>query len=126
MEYSWVGWWELLRKEPKGQKVAQLVGSWLPSSSYSLPIYDDDDYYYYYYYTIINSRLIASPKCYCCRRTHQFLGPMISEKRQLVTDELVEFEKKPVEVQGFRNITNHFRGIYGILYLNLIYKNRRM
>jgi hypothetical protein len=37
---------------------------------------------------------------------------MIGENRQLATDE-------PVEVQGFRRITDHFRGIYGI-YLKLI------
>ena len=43
---------------------------------------------------------------------------MIAENRQLVTDEPVEFEKKPAEVQDFRRITDHFRGIYGI-YLKL-------
>jgi hypothetical protein len=32
---------------------------------------------------------------------------MIGENQQLVTDE-------PVEVQDFRRLTNHFRGIYGI------------
>ena len=50
---------------------------------------------------------------------------MIGEHRQLVTDEPVEFEKQPVEVQDCRNITDHFRGIYRI-YLNLIKANRRM
>ena len=44
---------------------------------------------------------------------------MIGENRQLVTDEPVEFEKQLVKVQDFRNITDHFRGIYGI-YLKLI------
>jgi hypothetical protein len=44
---------------------------------------------------------------------------MIRENRQLVTDELVEFEKSPVEIQDFRRITDHFRGIYGI-YLKLL------
>ena len=40
---------------------------------------------------------------------------MIGENRQLVTNELVEFEKYPVEVhQDCRKITNHFRGIYRI------------
>ena len=45
--------------------------------------------------------------------------PMIRENRQLVTDEPVEFEKKPVEVQDSRRITDHFRRIYGI-YLKLL------
>ena len=36
--------------------------------------------------------------------------PMIGENRQLVTNELVEFEKIPVEVQDCRKITDHFRG----------------
>jgi hypothetical protein len=40
------------------------------------------------------------------------------EIRPLVTDE-------PVEVQDFRRITDHFRGIYGI-YLKLMQKTRRM
>ena len=44
---------------------------------------------------------------------------MIRENRQLVTNEPVEFEKQPVEVQDFRRITDHFRGIHGI-YLKLI------
>ena len=39
---------------------------------------------------------------------------MIGENRQLVTDEPVEFEKEPVEVEDFRRITDHFRRIYGI------------
>ena len=43
---------------------------------------------------------------------------MIGENRQLVTDE-------PVEVQDYRKITDHFRGIYRI-YPNLIKENRRM
>jgi hypothetical protein len=33
---------------------------------------------------------------------------MIEDNRQLVTDEPVEFEKIPAEVQDFRRITNHF------------------
>ena len=37
---------------------------------------------------------------------------MIGENRQLVTDEPVEFEKKPVEVQDCRKITGQFKGIY--------------
>ena len=39
------------------------------------------------------------------------IGPTIGENRQLVTDELVEFEISPVEVQDSRKITDHFRGI---------------
>ena len=57
----------------------------------------------------------------------EFLGfaPMIGMNRQLVTDEPVEFEKLPVEVQDCRKITDHFRGIYRI-YPNLIKEDRRM
>ena len=51
--------------------------------------------------------------------TWKHLDPMIGENRQLVTDELVEFELEPVEVQDFRRITDHFRGIHGI-YLKFI------
>ena len=50
---------------------------------------------------------------------------MIRENRQLVTDEAVEFEKKPVEVQDCRKITVHFRGIYRI-YPTLLMENRRI
>ena len=50
---------------------------------------------------------------------------MIGENRQLVTNEPVEFEKWPVEVQDCRMITYHFRGIYKI-YLNLVKQNRMM
>ena len=39
---------------------------------------------------------------------------MNGENRPLITDEPVEFEKLPVEVQDFRKIADHFRGIYGI------------
>ena len=42
---------------------------------------------------------------------------MSRENRQLVADELVEFEKQPVEVEDFRKFTDHFRGICTI-YLN--------
>ena len=41
---------------------------------------------------------------------------MIRENRQLFTDEPAEFEKEPVEVQDCRKITDHFRGIYRIIY----------
>jgi hypothetical protein len=47
------------------------------------------------------------------------------ENRQVVTDEPVEFEKWPVEVQDCRKIIDHFRGIDG-LYPNLIKENGRM
>ena len=39
---------------------------------------------------------------------------MIGENWQLVTDEPVEFEKIPVEVQDCRKISDHSRGIYRI------------
>ena len=39
----------------------------------------------------------------------------MEKNRQLVTDRLVEFEKQPVQVQDFKKITDHFRGIYRIL-----------
>jgi hypothetical protein len=39
---------------------------------------------------------------------------MIGENRQLVTDEPVEFERIPGEVQDCRIITGRFRGIYRI------------
>ena len=50
---------------------------------------------------------------------------MIGENRQLVTNELVEFEKLPVKVQDCRKIADHFRGIYK-KYPNLMKENRRM
>jgi hypothetical protein len=37
---------------------------------------------------------------------------VIMEKQQLVTDESVEFEKKLVEGEDCRKITNNLRGIY--------------
>ena len=50
---------------------------------------------------------------------------MIGANWQLVTNEPMEFEKWPVEVQNCRRITDHYRGIYRI-YPNLIKENRRM
>ena len=50
---------------------------------------------------------------------------MIGENWQLVTDEPVEIEKSPVEVQDFRKITDRFRRIYRI-WPNLVMENRRM
>ena len=50
---------------------------------------------------------------------------MIGENRQLVTDAPVEFEKQPVEVQGFKRITDHIGRIYRI-YLKSVKKNQRM
>ena len=47
---------------------------------------------------------------------------MIGENRQLITEELVEFEKQLVEVQDYRKINDHFRGIYRI-YPNLSHEN---
>ena len=54
------------------------------------------------------------------------IHPMIGENRRLVTNEPVEFEKQPVEVQDSRKLTNHFRGIYRIYNPNLIKENWRM
>ena len=51
---------------------------------------------------------------------------MIGENRQLVTDEPIEFEGKPVDVQDCGKITDHFRGIYRIYYPNLTKGNRRL
>ena len=50
---------------------------------------------------------------------------LLGKNRRLVTDEPVQFEEEPVEVQDFRRITNHFRGIYGI-YLKCIKQNWKM
>ena len=56
---------------------------------------------------------------------HMHFAPMIRENQQLVTNEPVEFEKFPVEVQDCKKITDHFREIYKI-YPNLIKENQRM
>ena len=53
------------------------------------------------------------------------LASMIGENRQFVTNEPVEFEKKPVAVEDCRKITDQFRGIYRI-YPNLTKEIRRM
>ena len=50
---------------------------------------------------------------------------MIGKNRQLVTNEPVEFEKWPVEVQDCRKITDHLRGIYRI-YPNFIKETQMM
>ena len=50
---------------------------------------------------------------------------MNGKNRPLVTDELVKFEKEPVEVQDFCKITDHLRGIYGV-HLKLIKKNGKI
>ena len=47
------------------------------------------------------------------------------ENRQLVTDVPVEFQKYPIQIQGFRKITDQSRGIYRIS-LNVIKKTRKM
>ena len=39
---------------------------------------------------------------------------MNGENRQLLTDELAEFERSTVEVHEFWKITDHFSRIYGI------------
>ena len=70
-------------------------------------------------YSIDSSKLIGnSPEV-------SNFNPVIRENRQLVTNEPVEFENKPVEVQDCRKITDQFRGIYRI-YPNLIKENQRM
>ena len=46
---------------------------------------------------------------------------MIGENWQLVTNELVEFEKQPVEVEDCRKMTDLFKRIYRI-YPNLTRK----
>jgi hypothetical protein len=43
-------------------------------------------------------------------------GSLFGENRQLLTDELVEFEKYSVDVGDFRRITNHLRRIYRIYF----------
>jgi hypothetical protein len=47
------------------------------------------------------------------------------ENRSSVTDEPVEFEKRPVEVQDFRRITHHSKRIYG-RFLKSIMENRKI
>ena len=42
--------------------------------------------------------------------------PMNGENQPLVPDEPVEFETQPIEVQDFKIITNHFRGVYRIFF----------
>ena len=51
------------------------------------------------------------------------LGTTCNERGEpaLVADEPVKFEKQPVEVQGFGNITDCSRGIYGI-YIDMLKK----
>ena len=39
---------------------------------------------------------------------------MIRENRKLVTNEPVEFEKYPIEVQDCRKCTDQFEGNYGV------------
>jgi hypothetical protein len=39
---------------------------------------------------------------------------MSRKDRQLIIDELVEFEKYPLEVGDFKRITGHFRRLYKI------------
>ena len=72
--------------------------------------------------TVLGTILLVEGCDYTCSETHcqvhdfiqNFLKAMNAENRPLVTDEPVEFEKYPVEVQDFREITHHLRGIYRI------------
>ena len=50
---------------------------------------------------------------------------MIGENQHVVTNEPVEFEKKPVEIQDCMKFTDHSRGIHRI-YPKLIKENRRL
>ena len=50
---------------------------------------------------------------------------MIRENRQSITNQPVEFEKLPVEVQDCRKMTARFKGIYEI-YSDLMEENGRM
>ena len=54
-----------------------------------------------------------------------YCEPLNEENQSLVTDELVEFEKKPVEVQDFRRITHCFRETYKI-YPKIIKRNQKI
>ena len=47
---------------------------------------------------------------HCCK-TLRDSWSMNGENRLLVPDELVKFQEKPVEVEGFRKTTDRFRGI---------------
>ena len=51
---------------------------------------------------------------------------MIGENRQLLSDEPVEFETEPVEVEDCRKITDRFRGIYRIYDPNLMKEYHKM
>ena len=52
-------------------------------------------------------------------------NPWIGEYRLVVADQPVEFEKLPIEVQGFRKSSDLFRGIQRT-YLKFIKENRKM
>ena len=45
--------------------------------------------------------------------SHEPIEPIYGENWPLVIDGPIEFKKLPVEGQGFRKITDHFREIYG-------------
>ena len=73
--------------------------------------------------SIKSSRKVST----CDRLVSETLGsqpfnPMIGENR--FTDEPVEFEKEPVEVEDCRRITDWFGRIYGRIYPNLIKEHR--
>ena len=67
--------------------------------------------------SVISKTTTLSEKTHSCNSLS-----MIGENRQLVTDEPVEFEKQPVEVQDCSKITDRFRGIY-IICSNLMKEN---
>jgi hypothetical protein len=50
--------------------------------------------------------------------------PRNGESRALVTDDLVEFEKQPTRVQGFKKSVDNLKGIYEIL-STLLHENQR-
>ena len=56
---------------------------------------------------------------------HANFPPTLIGLFSVVIDELVEFEKQPIEVQYFRELTDRFSGIYG-MYLKLIKENQKI
>jgi hypothetical protein len=67
---------------------------------------------------VLSARVRTEERLWSTLNTNDILRPtfgsMIGENRQLVTNELVEFEKYPVEVQNCKKNIDHFRGIYRI------------
>ena len=56
---------------------------------------------------------------------HANITPTSTGLSSAITNELVEFEKLPVQVQNFKKHTNHFEGVYKIQ-PSPIKKNRKM